>query len=221
MEWYYANANGEQCGPHTDAELEKLITDKTVNANTMVWSEGMADWQPARDTPLRPKFPASLPPPIIQALPTGTGGTQVQPSAPALSAPQSGKKRVFPGQAEYVEEVAQHVENLLKLEKLETQRVADSSAVIVQGAQTGSKWQKGLRKVAGLELAVTVAVAAKGNNLEMVIGAGKWMDKAIGGVVGFALFAPVWLSTGWGIYVQQKLFNKIETEVEQYLAARN
>ena len=221
MEWYYANANGEQCGPHAEPDIDKLIGDKTINANTMVWSEGMADWQPARDTALRPKFPASLPPPMIRTSPAATSGTEIPPSTPAPSAPQSGKKRVFPGQAEYVEEVAQYVENLLKQEKLDTQRVADTGAVIVQGAQAGSKWQKGLRKVAGLELAVTVAVSAKGNNLELVIGAGKWMDKAIGGVVGFALFAPVWISTGWGIYVQQKLFKKIETEVEQYLAARN
>ena len=43
MEWYYANANGEQTGPHTETDLEKLIADKVVNANTLVWSDGMAD----------------------------------------------------------------------------------------------------------------------------------------------------------------------------------
>ena len=128
---------------------------------------------------------------------------------------------MFPGQAEYAEEVAQHVENLLKLEKLDTQRVDDVEAIIVQGTQPGSKWKKGFRKVAGLELAVTVAVVPKGNSLELTIGAGKWMDKAIGGAVGMLITWPALLSTSWGIYVQQKLLAKIESEVEQYLAARN
>lgn len=219
MEWYYSNANGEQCGPHTEADLEKLVADKTVNANTLVWSDGMADWRPARDTALRPKFPASLPPPIMRPSPAATGDTGTQPPVP--SAPQGGKKRVFPGQAEFVEEVAQFVDNLLKQEKLETQCVTDASVLIVQGTQPGSKWKKRFRKVAGLELAVTVAVSAKGNNLELVIGAGKWMDKAIGGAVGMLITWPALVSTSWGIYVQQKLLNKIESEVEQYLAARN
>ena len=221
MEWYYSNANGEQCGPHTEADLEKLVADKTVNANTLVWSDGMADWRPARDTALRPKFPASLPPPIMRPSPAATGDTGNQPQPPVPSAPQGGNKRVFPGQAEYVEEVAQFVENLLKQEKLETQCVTDASVVIVQGTQPGSKWTKGFRKVAGLELAVTVAVSAKGNNLELVIGAGKWLDKAIGGAVAWFITWPAILSTGWGIYVQQKLLKKIESEVEQYLTARN
>lgn len=221
MEWYYSNANGEQCGPHTEADLEKLVADKTVNANTLVWSDGMADWLPARDTALRPKFPASLPPPIMRPQATSPASTDPQAPAATITAPQSGRKRVFPAQAGYVDEVALFIENLLKQEKLETQRVVDAGTVIVQGVQTGSKWQKGFRKVAGLELAVTVSVTAKSNNLELVIGAGKWIDKAIGGVVGFAIFLPAWFSTGWGIYVQQKLFKKIETEVEQYLAARN
>ena len=221
MEWYYANANGEQCGPHTEADFEKLIVDKTVNADTLVWSDGMPDWQPARETALRPKFPASLPPPIMRTAPTGTSNTEVQPSVPVPTAPQNGKKRLFPGQAEYVEEVAHFVENLLKQEQLETQRVNDAETIVVQGSQHGSKWKKRFRKVAGLELAVTVAVAPKGNNLELTIGAGKWLDKAIGGAVALFITWPAILSTSWGIYIQQKLFKKIETEVEQYLAARN
>ena len=221
MEWYYANANGEQTGPHTETDLEKLIADKVVNANTLVWSDGMADWQPARETALRPKFPASLPPPIMRPAPAVAAASENRPASLAPTVPPTGKKRVFPGQAEYVEEVAQHVENLLKQEKLDTQRVSAAEAIIVQGTQPGSKWKKGFRKVAGLELAVTVAVAPKGNSLELTIGAGKWMDKAIGGAVGILVTWPALLSTSWGIYVQQKLLAKIETEVEQYLAARN
>lgn len=221
MEWYYANGNGEQCGPHTEAELEKLIADKAITANTPVWSDGMNDWQPARDTALRSKFPTPLPPPVMRPPPASGADAESRPSAPVPPTPPKGRKRVFPGQAAYVEEVAQHVENLLKLEELDTQRVGDADTIIVQGTQPGSKWKKGFRKVAGLELAVTVAVAPKGNSLELTVGAGKWMDKAIGGAIGMLITWPALLSTSWGIYVQQKLLTKIENEVEQYLAARN
>lgn len=45
MNWYYA-INGQRLGPVPEAELQKLVTDGVVKAETLVWKEGMADWQP-------------------------------------------------------------------------------------------------------------------------------------------------------------------------------
>ena len=44
MQWYYA-IDGERRGPVAQAELEKLVTDGVVKADTLVWQQGMADWQ--------------------------------------------------------------------------------------------------------------------------------------------------------------------------------
>lgn len=43
--WYYIE-DGQQRGPVLDADLETLRRDKKINAETMVWREGMANWQP-------------------------------------------------------------------------------------------------------------------------------------------------------------------------------
>src|SRR5512138_2455636 len=48
--WFYA-ANGQQQGPFGDAQLRDLITNGTVRADTLVWTEGMAGWQRAAEVP--------------------------------------------------------------------------------------------------------------------------------------------------------------------------
>jgi len=44
--WYYA-VDGEQKGPIDAAELNLLIAVSTIGPETLVWREGMTDWQPA------------------------------------------------------------------------------------------------------------------------------------------------------------------------------
>ncbi len=48
MNWYYAH-NGERKGPVTPAEFQALVASGTVNDNTLVWRDGMANWQPYAD----------------------------------------------------------------------------------------------------------------------------------------------------------------------------
>jgi GYF domain 2 len=48
--WFYA-ASGQQQGPFGDAQLRDLITNGTVRADTLVWTEGMAGWQKAAEVP--------------------------------------------------------------------------------------------------------------------------------------------------------------------------
>jgi uncharacterized RDD family membrane protein YckC len=45
MKWYYASA-GRQIGPVEDAELDELLQSGAVRDDTLVWREGMANWQP-------------------------------------------------------------------------------------------------------------------------------------------------------------------------------
>jgi uncharacterized RDD family membrane protein YckC len=45
MQWYYA-IDGQRLGPVAQAELEKLVTDGVVKAETLVWRQGMSEWQP-------------------------------------------------------------------------------------------------------------------------------------------------------------------------------
>jgi uncharacterized RDD family membrane protein YckC len=43
--WYYA-AGGRQAGPVTEVELDALISSGAVRGDTLVWREGLPDWQP-------------------------------------------------------------------------------------------------------------------------------------------------------------------------------
>jgi hypothetical protein len=45
MNWYYVDA-GKQAGPVDDAGLYALAAGGRITNETLVWSEGMADWQP-------------------------------------------------------------------------------------------------------------------------------------------------------------------------------
>jgi uncharacterized RDD family membrane protein YckC len=45
MKWYYADA-GRQVGPVEDAQLDELARSGAVRDDTLVWREGMANWQP-------------------------------------------------------------------------------------------------------------------------------------------------------------------------------
>lgn len=48
-QWFYARDNERQ-GPVSAETIRHLIQAKAVDADTLVWSEGMNDWIPLRDT---------------------------------------------------------------------------------------------------------------------------------------------------------------------------
>ena len=45
MDWYYAK-DDQQLGPVPQQEFETLVDDGTVTLSTLVWHQGMSDWQP-------------------------------------------------------------------------------------------------------------------------------------------------------------------------------
>jgi uncharacterized membrane protein YhaH (DUF805 family) len=52
--WYYANKNVKQ-GPVPADQIPGLIETKVIGADTLVWTDGMDNWAPAKDA-----IPASL-----------------------------------------------------------------------------------------------------------------------------------------------------------------
>src|ERR1041384_3287600 len=62
MSWYYAE-NGRQVGPITDADFQALLLRGAVRDETLVWTEGMANWQPyGQVRPASPTAPSLQPP---------------------------------------------------------------------------------------------------------------------------------------------------------------
>ena len=45
MKWFYAD-QGQQIGPIEDADLDRLLNEGKIKPETLVWYEGLANWQP-------------------------------------------------------------------------------------------------------------------------------------------------------------------------------
>ncbi|MBS1834556.1 MAG: RDD family protein [Acidobacteria bacterium] len=86
MSWYYAD-NGRQAGPIDDATLDNMIRLGSIGQETLVWKEGMGNWQPLGTVrpmaaPPPPAAPAPQPPMAPAAAPL-----QQQPQQQAYTPP--------------------------------------------------------------------------------------------------------------------------------------
>ena len=66
--WYYT-VNNQPVGPIEEAKLSKLLASHTINANTLVWKEGMAEWKPLAQTELSKLLSGMPVPPPTAAQP--------------------------------------------------------------------------------------------------------------------------------------------------------
>ena len=58
--WYYEQ-NGNRIGPVDEATMRSLIANRTISIDTLVWTNGMANWTPLQQTQLAAGLP--VPPP--------------------------------------------------------------------------------------------------------------------------------------------------------------
>jgi hypothetical protein len=71
--WFFAS-QGKQQGPYPEAQLREFIANRTVTAETLVWTEGMAGWQKAGDIPGLLSGDSGSPPVAPSGVPLTTGG---------------------------------------------------------------------------------------------------------------------------------------------------
>lgn len=93
------------------------------------------------------------------------------------------------------------------------------SGVLVQIArsQTGNT-NRIVRTVAGQELAVCVRLVRNGDDAEMIVSGGKWIDKMLSGAIAWTVFMPLLAIPAIGAYRQQKLIGQVEGDVEQWFS---
>jgi len=64
---FYALIDNKQYGPYNKIQFKRLVDNDMVNRDTLVWKEGMEQWQAAKDVPdmeeFFPKRDSSTPPP--------------------------------------------------------------------------------------------------------------------------------------------------------------
>ena len=77
VEWFYVDANGQQAGPVSIADLKGVWSRKELTDASLVWNANMAGWQAVEVTPdLKRQLPTTASAPAAAAAP-----------APAASAP--------------------------------------------------------------------------------------------------------------------------------------
>ncbi|MGA2867607.1 MAG: RDD family protein [Verrucomicrobiota bacterium] len=77
MNWFYVE-QGQQTGPANDDQMAALLRAGKINANTLVWHEGMAEWLPFNRVQSDLKPSGSAPadggvPPLVSAAASETG----------------------------------------------------------------------------------------------------------------------------------------------------
>jgi TM2 domain-containing membrane protein YozV len=67
--WYYEQ-NGNRIGPVDEATMRTLISNRIISIDTLVWTNGMANWSPLQQTQLAAGLP--VPPPTPYATPAAS-----------------------------------------------------------------------------------------------------------------------------------------------------
>lgn len=62
-EWYY-ELNGKRHGSVAYSEIKRLIKDKVLSNDNLVWKKGFSDWVKIEETELEKLIPADEPPPL-------------------------------------------------------------------------------------------------------------------------------------------------------------
>jgi uncharacterized RDD family membrane protein YckC len=95
MNWYYVNA-GQSVGPLSDADFETLASTGTIQPGTMVWREGMANWQPYSEIKAAESAPPTLRVAAAETSSIGSATSGVSTAVAEAVCSQCGK--IFPSQ---------------------------------------------------------------------------------------------------------------------------
>ncbi len=69
--WHFANRSGQQQGPVTAIDLRAAFERGELDASTLVWREGFAQWLPLSQVATELGLRTNLPPPVPSAAPDG------------------------------------------------------------------------------------------------------------------------------------------------------
>jgi len=92
MTWYY-ETGGQQQGPISDNDLDRLLSEGKITMDTLVWREGQAGW-----APLRAARPSGGVPPVVPPVSAATGPEDIglEVTRPGAPIPPSGGPSDFP-----------------------------------------------------------------------------------------------------------------------------
>lgn len=93
---------------------------------------------------------------------------------------------------------------------------------LVQIGNRATGWKQRIATaISGQQIAVNARFFPKGNDLEVSIDCGKWVDKALSGVLAWTVFAPLVALPVVGFWRQKRLIERLEREIIEWIAARH
>lgn len=97
-----------------------------------------------------------------------------------------------------------------------------TTGTLVQVGSRATGWKQRIATaISGQQIAVNIRFLPKDNDLEVSIDCGKWVDKALSGVLAWTLFAPLVALPVVGFWRQKRLIERVECEILEWLAARH
>ena len=110
--------------------------------------------------------------------------------------------RVFMLNGTQVQDIVTRLEGFFRTEKgMDVQSSQTTDGYVMQASQPKDGW----KTLTGMRLAVTVQMAAAGDQLNVSIGEGQWSDKIGAGAIGLFVAWPLAITAGMGAYKQKKL----------------
>ena len=125
--------------------------------------------------------------------------------------------------ASRMEECAEHIRRLFASEGYEAQMltVNDPSQkgmlVQVRNATGASGF---IKSVTGLGACATLKLAVNGNNLEVAVLGGKWLDKAAVNLVSWIILWPLFVTSSIGMWRQKKLLDRMFLETMTFFTTQ-
>lgn len=119
--------------------------------------------------------------------------------------------RVFMLNGTQVQDIVTRLEGFFRTEKgMDVQSSQTTDGYVMQASQPKDGW----RTLTGMRLAVTVQMAAAGDQLNVSIGEGQWSDKIGAGAIGLFVAWPLAITAGMGAYKQKKLPSEVFQVIE-------
>jgi hypothetical protein len=124
------------------------------------------------------------------------------------------QSRSFPCPPQRYEKLLSAIQDWLVNEKFECQRLkTEGGGQLLQIQKMG-----GWRKAVGMSTALNIVFRQVENTVNVEIGAGRWIDKAVVGTVSFFILWPLAFTAAFGAWEQMKMPSRVFDRVGQYLS---
>lgn len=133
------------------------------------------------------------------------------------------RQTVVPGAASKIDKLIAHLDDKYKARKfvvqvLEIHDEKQNGKLFQMKESSGSAGMDMFKGLTGMGTAASIKLLVRGNDLEVEVFGGKWLDKAAGAAVSMVVLWPLLITSGIGVWKQNALLDDLYKEVTLFLA---